>query len=141
MSSFTEFVGQNFILFAGLGIIIALILRMEIKLALRGFKTVTPAEAVQLINKEDAIIVDVREDNERVNGYIQGAKHLALSVFKQRVEELQNHTENPVITYCKMGNRSSQACEILKKHNFKNVMSLKGGIEAWQAVNLPIVKK
>lgn len=141
MSSFTEFVTQNFILFAGLGIIIALIIRMELKLAFRGFKTVTPAEAVLLMNKEDAVIVDVREDSERVSGHIQGAKHLALSVLKQRVDELKSYAEQPVITYCKMGSRSSQACEILKKNDFKNVMSLKGGIEAWQTVNLPIVKK
>lgn len=141
MSSFSEFITQNFILFAGLGIIVALIIRMEIKLAFRGFKTVTPAEAVLLMNKEDAVIVDVREDNERVSGHIKGAKHLALSVLKQRVNELQSYAEKPIITYCKMGSRSSQACEILKKNDFKNVMSLKGGIEAWQTVNLPIVKK
>jgi rhodanese-related sulfurtransferase len=141
MSSFTEFVTQNFILFAGLAIIIALIIRMEIKLAFRGFKTITPTEAVLLINKEDAVMLDVREDNERVNGYIKGAKHLALSVLKQRISELQSYAEKPVITYCKMGNRSSQACEILRKHDFKNVMALKGGIEAWRNVNLPIVKK
>lgn len=141
MSSFTEFASQNFILFAGLAIIVALIIRMEIKLAFRGFKAITPAEAVHLMNKEDAIVLDVREDNERISGHIQGAKHLALSVFKQRVDELQTHVEKPVIAYCKMGSRSSQACEILKKNNFKNVMSLKGGIEAWKTVNLPIVKK
>lgn len=141
MSSFTEFASQNFILFAALGIIVALILRMEIKIALRGFKAVTPAQAVLLMNKEDAVMIDVREDSERVHGHIQGAKHVALSAMKQRVSELQSYIEQPVIAYCKLGNRSSQACEILKKNNFKNVMSLKGGIEAWQNVNLPIVKK
>jgi len=141
MSSFSEFVNQNFILFAGLAIIVALILRMEIKIALRGFSSVTPAQAVLLMNKENAIMIDVREDSERVKGHIQGAKHLALSAMKQRVSELQSHAETPVIAYCKLGNRSSQACEILKKSNFKNVMSLKGGIEAWQNNNLPIVKK
>ena len=141
MSPFTEFVSQNFILFAALGIIVALILRMEIKIAFRGFTSVTPAQAVLLINKEDAVMLDVREDNERVHGHIQGAKHVALSAMKQRVSELQSYVEQPVIAYCKLGNRSSQACEILKKNNFKNVMSLKGGIEAWKNVNLPIVKK
>lgn len=139
--TFTEFVNQNFILFAILGILIALILRMEIKIALRGFKSISPAEAVQLMNKDDALILDVREDSERVHGHIKGAKHLALSVMKQRVEELKDHAGQPVIAYCKTGNRSNQACEILKSNEFQNVMSLKGGIEAWQNVNLPIVKK
>ena len=138
---FTEFVNQNIMLFGLLGIIIALILRMEIKIALRGFKSISPAEAVQLINREDALVLDVREDNERVQGSISGAKHFALSVLKQRVSELQANVEKPIIAYCKTGNRSMQACEILKQNNFKNVMSLKGGIQGWQTVNLPVVKK
>ena len=141
MSPYSEFITNNFVLFAALGVIVALILRLEIKRALRGFKVVTPAETVQLMNKEDAVLLDVREDNERVNGTIKGAKPLALSVLKQRIEEIKEFTEKPVITFCKTGNRSLEACEILKKNQFTNVMSLKGGIEGWRNVNLPIVKK
>ncbi len=140
MTPDSNFFSENFILFAALGIILALILRMEIKRALRGFKNVSPAEAVQLINKEDAIMVDVRESNELAQGSIRNAKHLALSVLKQRVDELKSHADKPVIAYCKTGNRANEACEILKKNNFTNVMSLKGGIEAWKVANLPVVK-
>ena len=138
---YTDFIASNLVLFAALGIIIALILRMEIKRALRGFKSVTPAEAVRFINKEDALVLDIRESNELSQGSIRGAKHLALSVLKQRLEELQEYIEKPIIMYCKTGNRSTQACEILKKNNFSNVMSLKGGLEAWKMDNLPVVKK
>ena len=141
MGPYSEFIANNFVLFAALGIILALILRLEIKRALRGFKVVTPAETVQLINKEDALLLDVREDNERVNGTIKGAKPMALSVLKQRIEEIKEFTETPVIAFCKTGNRSLEACEILKKNQFTNVMSLKGGIEGWRTVNLPVVKK
>ena len=137
----SDFFANNIVLFAALGIIIALILRMEIKRALRGFKSVSPAEAVQLINKEDALVLDIRESNELGQGSIIGAKHLALSVLKQRIEELQSDIEKPIIAYCKSGNRSEQACAILKNNNFANVMSLKGGIEGWKMANLPISKK
>ena len=137
----SSFFSENIILFAALGVILALILRMEIKNAMRGFKNITPAEAVQLINKEDAVIVDVRESNELAQGSIRNAKHLALSVLKQRVDELTSYADKPVIAYCKSGMRSGEACEILKKNNFTNVMSLKGGIEAWKVANLPVVKK
>tara|TARA_R110002096_G_scaffold196928_20_gene379911 strand:+ start:1662 stop:2084 length:423 start_codon:yes stop_codon:yes gene_type:complete len=136
----SEFFTNNIILFVALGIIIALIIRMEIKRAMRGFKDVTPTEAVQLINKQDAIMLDVRESNELSQGSIRDSKHLALSVLKQRVDELKTHAEKPIIAYCKTGNRSSAACEILKKNNFTNVMSLKGGIEGWKTANLPMVK-
>ena len=123
MISFSEFVTSNFVLFAALAVIVVLILRMELKRALRGFKVVSPAEAVQLINKEDALVLDVREDSECVHGSIKGAKHLALSVLKQRLEEIKNHLEKPIITYCKTGNRSLEACEILKKNNFLKINS------------------
>jgi|TARA_B110000977_G_scaffold103666_1_gene135394 rhodanese-related sulfurtransferase len=138
---YSEFISTNFILFAALGIIIALILRMEIKRALRGFKTVTPKEAVTLMNREEAILIDVREDNELVQGFIRGSKHLSLSVLTQRVNELKAHTDKPVIVYCRSGNRSLTACQTLKKHNFNNIMSLRGGLEAWRNDNLPVVKK
>ena len=141
MGPYSEFITNNFVLFAALGIILALILRLEIKRALRGFKVITPAETVQLINKEDALLLDVREDNERVNGTIKGAKPMALSILKQRIEELKEFAEKPVIAFCKTGNRSLEACEILKSNQFTNVMSLKGGIEGWRTVNLPVVKK
>ena len=141
MGPYSEFITNNFVLFAALGIILALILRLEIKRALRGFKVITPAETVQLINKEDALLLDVREDNERVNGTIKGARPMALSVLKQRIEELKEFAEKPVIAFCKTGNRSLEACEILKKNQFTNVMSLKGGIEGWRTINLPVVKK
>ncbi len=136
-----DFFTNNIVLFAALGIILALIVRMELKRALRGFKAISPAEAVQLINKEDALVLDIREGNELAQGVIRGSKHLALSVLKQQVEELQDYTEKPVIAYCKAGNRSEQACEILKKNNFSNVMSLKGGLEGWKTANLPVAKR
>lgn len=141
MNPESDFFTNNIVLFAALGIIIALILRMEIKRALSGTQTVTPAQAVQLINKEDALILDIREDNELVQGSIRGSKHYALSVLKQRLDELKQYADKPVIAYCKMGNRSNEACNILRQNNFTNVVSLKGGIEAWKTENLPVVKK
>ena len=140
MTPDSDFFTNNIILFIALGIILALIIRMEIKRALRGFNDVTAAEAVLLINKEDAIMLDVRESNELAQGSIRDAKHLALSELKQRVGELEAHKEQPIIAYCKAGARSSAACEILKKNNFANVMTLKGGIESWNTANLPVVK-
>ena len=136
----SDFLTNNIILFAALSVIIALILRMEIKRFMRGFKDITTTEAVRLINKEDAIILDVRESNELSSGSIRGAKHLALSVLKQRIDELKPHIEKPVIAYCKSGNRSTAACEILKQHNFSHVVTLKGGLEGWKTANLPVVK-
>ena len=112
MNPESDFFTNNIVLFAALGIIIALILRMEIKRALSGTQTVTPAQAVQLINKEDALILDIREDNELAQGSIRGSKHYALSVLKQRLDELKQYADKPVIAYCKMGNRSNEACTV-----------------------------
>lgn len=141
MTPESEFFASNIVLFGALGIIIALILRLEIKRATSGFKAITPTQAVQMINREDAILVDVREDNELGQGSIRNAVHLSLSVLKQRVEELRKHSNQPIIAYCRTGNRSAEACAILLQNDFENVMSLKGGIEGWKVANLPVTKK
>jgi len=141
MTPESEFFANNIVLFAALGIVIALILRIEIKRATSGFKAISPTQAVHLINREDAILIDVREDNELGQGAIRNAVHLSLSVLKQRIEELRKHSERPIIAYCRSGNRSAEACAILLQHDFENVMSLKGGFEAWKIANLPVAKK
>ena len=141
MDQLTEFVSNNFVLFIALAVIIILLLRAEIKRATRGFREISPTEAVQQMNHENALLLDVREDSEMVSGSIAGSRHIAMSVLKQRINELSEFSERPVIAYCKTGLRSTQACELLRKANFNHVSSLKGGLEAWRNANLPLKKK
>ncbi|HEX2239387.1 MAG TPA: rhodanese-like domain-containing protein [Gammaproteobacteria bacterium] len=141
MNQYIEFIGHNPILFVMLVVILALIGWTEWRRFSRAYKEVSPAEAVQLINHADALVLDVREDNELKSGKINGAKHIPFSVLKQRVGELAKYRDRAVIISCGTGARAPQASEVLRKNDFHQLYTLKGGIMAWRNANLPLVKR
>ena len=141
MAEFGAFVARHPTLFTALAVIVGLIIWVETRRATRGFKDVPPAEAVRFMNHDGALMLDVREDSELVNGSVTDAKHLPLELLKQRLEEIDEYKERPVIAYCGTGQRSAQACAILRKHGFQQVYNLKGGLNAWKGEGLPVVKR
>ncbi len=141
MAQYLDFVGNHPYLFAILAAIIVMIVMAELKRLTSGLQAVTPVEAVQLMNHEDTLVLDVREDNEVAQGRIGGAKHIPLGLLGKRIEELAKHKDKTVIAYCRSGNRSGQACNVLRKHEFSKVYNLTGGIMAWQSANLPVKKR
>lgn len=106
-----------------------------------GVAEVDTLEAVQLINQQDALLLDVREDSEYEAGHIPNSKHIPQGRVGERLKELEKYKAKPVVVLCRSGNRSTAACSQLKKQGFNDVRSLKGGIEAWQQANLPVKKK
>jgi len=101
----------------------------------------TPAEATLLMNREDALVLNVRETGEWGAGHITGARHITLGQLDKRLSELEKFKEKPIIVVCATGNRSSSACGQLKKHGFGKVYSLGGGISAWRDASLPLTTK
>ena len=101
----------------------------------------TPAEATLMMNREDALVLDVRETGEWSSGHIQGARHIALGQLEKRLSELEKFKDRPIIICCASGNRSSSACGQWKKGGFEKVFSLDGGVSAWLAANLPLTTK
>lgn len=106
-----------------------------------GVASATPAEAVLLINRSNALVLDVREDAEFAAGHIMEAKHIPLSQLAGRIEELKKHKNKPILVNCQHGVRSGKACDILKKHEFAQVHYLEGGLEAWAKAKLPVVRE
>lgn len=141
MQEYIEFAGRHVMLFVALVAVIVLIIMTELRRATKGYKEVPPAEAVRLINKENAMVLDVREANELGQGTIIDSKHIALSALPDKISSLTNDKDKPIVVFCKMGNRSSQACKLLLKNSYTNVFGLKGGITAWVNDQLPITKK
>ncbi len=101
-------------------------------------ENVSPSEAAQMQSAEKAIIVDVRETDEWNAGHIAGAIHIPLSEVKNRVAELAQYKDSPVITQCRSGVRSAKAAEVLKNAGFSAVYNLEGGINAWQKAALAV---
>jgi rhodanese-related sulfurtransferase len=106
-----------------------------------GVANLTPAQATLLMNREDALVLDVRETGEWSTGHITGARHITLGQLDKRLSELDKFKEKPIIVVCATGNRSSSACGQLKKHGFGKVFSLGGGVSSWRDANLPLTTK
>lgn len=83
----------------------------------------------KLDQKEPLIIIDVREDEERVHGHIQGDRHIPMGDLLHAHEDLDHG--QLIVIYCRSGVRSFQACRLLERYGFARVKSLDGGIKAW----------
>jgi len=99
---------------------------------------VNPARATELINREDALVLDVREPGEYGAGHILGAKNVPAS--RLEAAELGKRMERPLIVYCDGSERSAKAASALKRMGFTRVANLSGGLAAWQQAGLPVEK-
>lgn len=102
---------------------------------------ISVAEATLLINREDALVLDVRETHEWSAGHIPNARHVALGHLDKHISEIEKFKERPVVVCCASGNRSSSACNTLRKAGFPRVFNLNGGIGAWTEAGLPVTTK
>ena len=135
-----EFIKSNALLIGlALGSGIMLLMPMFRKSA-GGVPSLTAAEAVTLINRNNAVVLDVRDDAEFANGHIADAIHIPVADLESRLSELKKYKTKPVLVNCQRGARSAKACEILRKAEFTQVHNLQGGLDAWQQAKLPLVK-
>ena len=140
MPKLLEFVINHWDLFLALAIILAMMFSGGLGSRLRGYKQITALEAVQLLNHDDAVLVDVREDSEFNDGHIIDARHIPLGRLGERLDELEAFRDKPIVVNCRSGHRSASACARLRKNGFNSVYNLKGGIMAWQSAGLPLQK-
>jgi rhodanese-related sulfurtransferase len=101
---------------------------------------VGPMEAVQLINRQDAAVIDVRDTAEYKTGHITNARNIPEAKLEERTKELEKLKARPIIVSCARGNRSAAVAVRLRKLGFAQVLSLRGGIGAWQQAGLPLEK-
>ncbi len=107
----------------------------------RGIKEIDTREAVQLINHQDALILDVRDDSEYASGHLPNSKHIPSEKIEERWTELEKFKEKPIVMIYQGGIRSNRPSLVLKKNGFSQVLNLMGGIDAWKRASLPIVKR
>jgi len=97
-------------------------------------------QATQLINRKNALMLDVRDAKEYEDGRVPNAVHLPVSQLAGRGTELKNFMSRPVVAYCDRGNRSRAAAATLTKLGFAEVYTLRGGLRAWTEAGLPLEK-
>ena len=94
--------------------------------------------AVQLINREKAVVVDVCEASEFATGHVTGAKNIPLGELEAKLPGMVKNKALPVILVCTSGARSNRAVSIAKKLGYEQAQSLGGGLKAWKEANLPV---
>jgi rhodanese-related sulfurtransferase len=98
------------------------------------------SNAVQLINREKAVVVDVSETEEFAAGHIGGARNVPLNQLEERLPETVKNKALPVLLVCPNGMRANRALGIAKKLGYEKAQVLAGGLKAWKDANLPVEK-
>jgi rhodanese-related sulfurtransferase len=141
LTQISEFAVNNPYLVIAFVVLLALVIFNEMKIATQRFASLTPAAAVQLMNNEEVVLLDVREPGETAGGKIAKAIQIPVGAVQTRISELEKHKDKTLLVYCKTGARSGATCKELGKLGFDKVFSLNGGLMAWQEAHLPLSKK
>lgn len=133
-----EFLMEQYIL-VGIGLVLLfLLLKHENR---KAGHPVTSQELSNLVNKEEGVVVDVREPSEFRTGHIVEAKNIPFRELGNKMAELNDYKDKPVVVVCKIGQTASSASKQLKAAGFTRVYKLTGGLSEWKASNLPLVQK
>lgn len=135
-----QFIVHNWYLFVALAVVLAMLVGGPLRQMMLGIRQVSIAEAIRLLNHEQAVVLDVREAEEYRSGHIPKAVHAPLSGLSQGLAQLEKFKSRPIIVSCRTSNRSARAAVLLRQKQFANVQVLAGGIQAWQGENLPVEK-
>ena len=134
-----DFIQNNLLLFAVAFASGAMLLWPLVRRSTGG-PWVSAGQATHLINREDAIMVDVREPGEYGAGHALGAKNLPLARIESGTGDVTKKKDATLIVYCDSGDRSGKASAALRKQGYTKVLNLSGGFGAWKQAGLPVEK-
>ncbi|MBB3256208.1 rhodanese-related sulfurtransferase [Paraburkholderia bannensis] len=137
MTFFTNYI--NLVLIAIVLISGGLLLWPTLKRGGRG--GISAAEATQMINRRNAVVIDVRSADEFARGHLPAARHLPFGELQGKVAQFVKNKSNPVLLVCQTGQQSHKAASLVKEAGFAEVHVLDGGVNAWQQAGMPVVKQ
>ena len=105
-----------------------------------GGGTLSPANAVLLINREKATVVDVSEPDEFSKGHITGAKNVPMAQLEERLPTTVKNKALPLILVCAQGQRAQRPVAVATKLGYTNAQAISGGLKGWRAADLPVQK-
>ncbi|MES2126959.1 MAG: rhodanese-like domain-containing protein [Pseudomonadota bacterium] len=103
-------------------------------------KRASALEVTQLINRGKTVLLDVRDAAEFAAGHLRESKNIPLADLAARIGELEKSKSKTIVVLCQSGTRSDKAVRQLAAAGFEDVVSLDGGVAAWQAGGLPVSK-
>lgn len=143
MDSFLSFLGKSPFNMALVGVVVAsgtMLVWPLVSRLFRQTKEVGTTEAIQLINRRDAIVLDVRDTGDFEAGHIANARHIPEAQLTERLKELEKFKARPIIVSCRTGTRAPGIAGTLRKRGFQEAVALRGGIAAWQQSGMPLPK-
>ncbi|MDF1654506.1 MAG: rhodanese-like domain-containing protein [Coxiellaceae bacterium] len=138
MDQVLPFIAKHWALCAAFVVVLLMILLEEGKSRGRGGGQVNPEGAVNLMNREEAVVLDLRSKQAFQKGHMVGAINIAKADVEISLKKLQKHQDKPLIVVCDRGNDSNRIALRLRREGFKKPLVLAGGIEAWKAAKLPL---
>ena len=136
MEQFLQFLSEQWILATALIVCLALLLRYE---SAKGGPTLSPQQLINEVNRNQAVVVDLRDSKEFDQGHIVDALSIPHAKLNDRLAELGSYKERPVVLVCKMGQHSGAAGKQLKAAGFEQVSRLNGGMMEWTNLQLPLI--
>ena len=136
MALFLEFLAQQWILVTAL---LALVVMLFMHEARKSGPSLSPQQAINIINTEDGIFLDLRDAAEFKKGHIVDAVNIPFTKLSERMAELAKHKDKPIVLVCKMGQQSSAAGKQLKASQYTKVYKMTGGMMEWGNLQLPTV--
>ena len=137
MDQLFEFIGNHPFLVGTFVLLLALFIRNETQ---RGGRSVSAQQLVDMVNREDAVVLDVRDKKEYEAGHIVDALNIPYASLESRLAELKDFKDRPLVIACRMGQHAGAAGTLLRKNGFEQVSRLTGGIAEWRNQSLPVVK-
>ncbi|MDQ8039713.1 MAG: rhodanese-like domain-containing protein [Rickettsiella sp.] len=141
MQQFIEFSLRHWELWLTFFLILALLLTFELHIKLTSAPSLSPQQAIFLINREDAVLLDVRDTNSFAKEHIVGSINFPFSELAAKLKQLDLYRKRPIIINYSQGQAHHRIARLLKNAGFNNLYHLKGGIIAWKNASLPLVKQ
>jgi rhodanese-related sulfurtransferase len=138
MALFLEFLTQQWILVSALLVLIIMFFQYE---ARKSGKSLSPQQAINLVNRESGVFLDVRDAAEFGTGHIVDALNIPASKIDARLAELDKFRDKPVVVVCKMGQHSGAIGKKLGAQGFTSVYRMTGGMMEWGNIQLPLIKQ
>jgi len=141
MQQFLEFIGNHPLLAGLFAVVLAAWIAYEVTRLMRKWNELDTLSAVRLINRDDALVLDVSNSTDYAKGHIVGARHMPPSRIESGNQELLKAKDRPVLIYCKNGQVSPQMANRMVKLGFSNVNVLSGGLAQWASDQQPISRQ
>lgn len=138
MERVIEFALNNLLLTASFIIVVTAIIVNEVMTFRRGRFAIDTSDATRLFNRDQAVFVDIRNENAFQKSHLPGAINIPIEHIDKRKDKLKRFSEQTIVAYCDTGSSSLKAVKALQAQGWEKVHQLRGGITAWKEAGLPI---